>query len=67
MCFSEYLLGYFGPDFINAKYILYILAISQMIVSMTGLSGHFLNMVNKELFVTNIFLRGEGVCRTPFF
>ncbi|MBC8388146.1 MAG: hypothetical protein H8E13_08895 [Actinobacteria bacterium] len=46
--FSDRLLGFFGSEFVAATPLLWIMAFGQMINSSTGLSGHLLNMIEKE-------------------
>ncbi|MCN4143990.1 MAG: hypothetical protein LC437_02615 [Thiohalomonas sp.] len=60
--FPEAILSVFGEEFIDAKNLLLILAVSHLINSATGLSGYFLLMTHNEkselliLFSTFIFI-----------
>ncbi len=46
--FPEFILSFFGEDFLQAKTILLILAIAQLVNSATGLVGYFLIMIHHE-------------------
>lgn len=45
---AEPVLGLFGPEFRNAKLLLWILAVGQLVNAGTGLIGYLLNMVHQE-------------------
>ncbi len=48
MVFPDFILSFFGEEFLQAKNILLILAIAQLVNSATGLVGYFLIMIHQE-------------------
>ena len=54
--FGETLLGYMGSEFKDAKLLLWIMSIGQLVNAATGLSGILLNMIHQERYVliTNV-------------
>ena len=54
--FSDFLLSFFGGNFVIAKTALIILTLSQLINSFTGLVGIILIMTGKHVVVQNIML-----------
>ena len=46
--FPEFILSFFGEEFLQAKNLLIILAIAQLVNSATGLVGYFLIMIHHE-------------------
>lgn len=45
LIFSDFILAIFGPEFVEAKPYLYLLAIAHLVNAVTGLSGNMLNMI----------------------
>ena len=54
--FSEFFLGIFGVEFINAKYSLFILLFGQFINILCGSVGYILLMTGKEKILRNIIV-----------
>jgi O-antigen/teichoic acid export membrane protein len=58
---SEPVLNLFGPGFKDAHTVLWIMAIGQLFNSATGLPGHLLNMVGKEVWGLWITVLSVGI------
>lgn len=59
--FPEWVLGFFGPEFVAAAPHLFILAIAQFINVCTGSVGFLLNMTGHEKIVRNLILAVGGL------
>jgi O-antigen/teichoic acid export membrane protein len=56
VCFSEFILGYFGTEFVAANKTLYILIIGQFINILCGSVGYILMMTDKQSVFKNIMI-----------
>lgn len=56
--FSEFLLGLFGPAFVQGKTTLIIITLGALFNAMTGNVDQILNMTNNQVMVRNIFFIG---------
>lgn len=56
LTFPEFLMGFFGAEYVKAAVILQILAVGQFINVVTGSVGYLLNMTNHEKDMRNLVL-----------
>jgi O-antigen/teichoic acid export membrane protein len=54
--FSEYILGLFGSEYLNAKTALYILLFGQAINALCGAVGVYMNMTNRQKILQRFLL-----------
>ena len=56
LVFSEYILIFFGNEYINGKWVLIILSLGQFINCIAGPAGYILQMTGKEKIFKNIII-----------
>ena len=56
LLFSEMILGFFGPDYIQAKWALIVLLIGQAINAFCGSVGTYMNMTGKQVVFQRILV-----------
>lgn len=59
--FSEFILGLFGEEFVNAKHVLWVLLLGQFIRSLSGPIAIYMNMTGKQNRMHQFLFLGLGV------